>query len=54
MSPTEKVLHHFVILLTDIVKTRKNHTTVTDLNHINFVNLFFNNRLLKFVNFFQI
>jgi len=35
------VVQHFVILLTDVVKTQKNHSTVTYLNRINFVNLFY-------------
>jgi len=37
INPTEKVVHHLVILLTDVVKTQKNHTTLTDLNCINFI-----------------
>jgi len=39
-SPTEKVIHHFVILLTDVRIDEKNHATATDFSRINFDNLF--------------
>jgi len=52
------VVHYFVILLTDVVKTWKNHTTVTDLKCINLVNLFysfiFQQSLFKFVDYSQL
>jgi len=40
-APDQKAVHHFVILPSDVIKTGKITGQFTDLNGINFINLFY-------------